>query len=180
MRHHNVVRAAALLLLLQLLPPSARAQGARREEPLSIPEGQPLRCRRPGPEDGGSSRTDARVFIIGAPDTTTGVAAGMRERKVIVAADSTGRPGLLIEQWFRGLSGGSIVARRISPDTTQAVRQDLVVDSAALMRALSNFNPDSVKAAMREGERRLLTAAERSSADSLAGWLWARRCHRAP
>jgi hypothetical protein len=173
------VRPKLLLIGLLALPLRMHAQQATRLVPLQIPEGEILRCIRPdGAQPVRANGVQSREFRIGSPEAERTPEGLERGRKITVAADSLGRPLLLIEEVSRGWDGGVVIVRMFGHDSTASMRQDVTVDSVALARAIAAEDWTGVSSAVLSPPPRLLTAAEREQADRLAAWLWARRCGR--
>jgi Arc/MetJ family transcription regulator len=85
---------------------------------------------------------------------------------------------LLLEETSQGWLGSVVIMRMFGHDSTKSMRQDISIDSIAMARAIAAVDVEGVSSAIHTLPHRTLNATERDQADSLAAWLWARRCGR--
>jgi len=139
-----------MVVKLLALPLQVCAQHAKRPVPLEIPEGEVLRCIRPDSAQAASLRgMQLREFRVGSPETESTRDGLQRGRKITIAADSLGRPLLLVEETSRDWLGAVIIIRVISTDSAKSIRQDVAIDSLALARAMAAIDISCVDSAMR-------------------------------
>jgi len=170
------LRSTLRLVALVALPLQVCAQHVKRPVPLAIPDGEVLRCIRP---ESAQLLTQVREFRVGPPEMDRTPEGLERGRKITIAADTLGRPLLLVEETSLGWLGGVIITRVMSADSAGSKRVDITIDSISMARAIAAVDIEGVNSAMRILPHRMLNATERVRADSLATWLWARRCGRA-
>ena len=168
-----------MLVGLLALPVQVCAQQTKRSVPLAIPEGEVLRCS--WSESAQATRANgiqSREFRVGSPETERTPEGLESGRKITVAADSLGHPLLLLEETSQGWLGSVVIMRMFGHDSTKSMRQDISIDSIAMARAIAAVDVEGVSSAIHKLPHRTLNATERDQADSLAAWLWARRCGR--
>jgi hypothetical protein len=173
------LRRRLILVGLLAFPLQVSGQQTKRPVPLAIPEGEILRCVRPdGAQATRGNGIQSREFRVGLPETEQTPDGLERSRKITIAADSLGRPLLLLEETSLGWLGGVVVMRMFGHDSTKSMWQDISIDSVAMARAIAAVDVEGVSSAIHKLPHRTLTLSERDQADSLAAWLWARRCGR--
>jgi hypothetical protein len=146
---------------------------------LSLPVGQTLACHVPTPDPTAPvpANLELREFRVGNPAAGP---IGDWPRRILVGADSAGRPVVLYDAVIRAPSGAAYVMAQFPPTGVfVGWRQDVAVDSAALAAMIAAKNLELLRSTASFGPQRPLDPAEQAKARALAAWLWARRCRKA-
>ena len=155
---------------------AVRAQSRADSVLLSLPVGRTVACHVPAPDP--SRRVPANVqlreFRVGDPEAGP---ISDWPRRILLGADSGGRPVVLYDAIILAPSGGGYVMAQFLPTgDVSGWRQDVAVDSAAVAALLATRNLEQLRSAASFGPQRPLAPAEQAKARALADWLWARRC----